>query len=279
MKTTSQDLKANLSAEVTSFATCWKITRIDNTILGFTDHTNDISFENINYKASSGFTPTTNIGTSSLAVDNLNVDAIINSDSLSSDDLLSGRYDFADVVVFLVNYSAPTNGRLLLRTGKIGRVTINNGQFVAEVRSIKDLTSQTIGQIYSPTCRADFCDNRCKLNADDFTYSGSVTKAISNKSFEDSNITQDSGYYDFGVIRFTTGPNAGIPIDVETSKDGTITLSLAMPHKISVGEQFSLLAGCDKKFSTCKNRFRNLINFRGEPHIPGVEKLIEIGEA
>jgi uncharacterized phage protein (TIGR02218 family) len=32
---------------------------------------------------------------------------------------------------------------------------------------------------------------------------------------------------------------------------------------------FSVLAGCDKAFSTCKKKFDNALNFRGFPHLPG----------
>ena len=30
-----------------------------------------------------------------------------------------------------------------------------------------------------------------------------------------------------------------------------------------------LTAGCDKRFSTCREKFANPLNFRGFPHMPG----------
>ena len=38
---------------------------------------------------------------------------------------------------------------------------------------------------------------------------------------------------------------------------------------IKVGDQFSLLPGCDKSFAQCKAKFANSANFRGFPHLPG----------
>ena len=43
----------------------------------------------------------------------------------------------------------------------------------------------------------------------------------------------------------------------------------AMAEPIVVGDAFTISAGCDKRFSTCRDRFDNAVNFRGFPHMPG----------
>ena len=35
------------------------------------------------------------------------------------------------------------------------------------------------------------------------------------------------------------------------------------------GDAFTVKAGCDKAFSTCKAKFANDLNFQGFPHLPG----------
>ena len=35
------------------------------------------------------------------------------------------------------------------------------------------------------------------------------------------------------------------------------------------GDSFTIVAGCDKRFGTCKAKFANRENFRGFPHLPG----------
>jgi uncharacterized phage protein (TIGR02218 family) len=52
-------------------------------------------------------------------------------------------------------------------------------------------------------------------------------------------------------------------------------LFLPMPNTIALGDSFTVSAGCDKQFDTCISRFSNAINFRGEPHVPGTDKLLE----
>lgn len=37
---------------------------------------------------------------------------------------------------------------------------------------------------------------------------------------------------------------------------------------------FIAQAGCDKRFTTCRNKFGNGVNFRGFPHLPGNDFII-----
>ena len=62
-----------------------------------------------------------------------------------------------------------------------------------------------------------------------------------------------------------------------TSNDGTtVALELwqAMVHELAAGDTFTVTAGCDKRFATCRDRFANGINFRGFPHIPGNDFIV-----
>jgi hypothetical protein len=86
------------------------------------------------------------------------------------------------------------------------------------------------------------------------------------------------GYFDFGLITFTTGLNAGLSMEVRNYTPGQWTLALPMPYTVAPGDEYSMRAGCDKSFFTCKNRFNNVINFRGEPYLPGIDKIMQIGK-
>ncbi|WP_341818742.1 phage BR0599 family protein [Wolbachia endosymbiont (group B) of Ennomos erosarius] len=41
-----------------------------------------------------------------------------------------------------------------------------------------------------------------------------------------------------------------------------------MPFLFSFNPEFAF-AGCNKTFPTCRSKFNNTVNFRGEPYIPG----------
>ena len=47
-----------------------------------------------------------------------------------------------------------------------------------------------------------------------------------------------------------------------------------MPQPLAPGDTFTVTAGCDKRFATCRDRFANGINFRGFPQIPGNDFLV-----
>lgn len=53
----------------------------------------------------------------------------------------------------------------------------------------------------------------------------------------------------------------------------SVQLFTPMPRPIALGDQVRLVAGCDKTPETCQARFGNIVNFRGEPHIPGNDKV------
>ena len=82
------------------------------------------------------------------------------------------------------------------------------------------------------------------------------------------------GYFTYGTLTWLTGANAGYKMDVRKFSPGTVTLSLPMTHPIAIGDTFSITAGCDHTAATCQQRFSNFVNFRGEPHIPGNDRVL-----
>jgi uncharacterized phage protein (TIGR02218 family) len=280
MKTISTELETHISGEVTSLATCWKLTRKDNTVFGFTSHDRDIVFESATYKASSGFTPSAIETSGALSVDNLDVDGILSADIITEKDILSGRYDLAAIEIFQVNYTDLSQGKLHLKSGILGEVSVHKKQFVAEIRGLTQQLSQTIGELYSPSCRATLGDGRCKVNIASHTVSGSVTSKISDQQFTDNSRSETSGLFTSGMITFTGGSNAGISMEVKeylhsSASGGEIILVLPMPYTVSITDSYSITKGCDKTLGICKQRFDNIANFRGEPHVPGLDRILE----
>lgn len=280
MKEISAELEAHLAQEVTTLATCWKLTRRDSTVLGFADHDRDIVFDGVTYKAATGFTPSSIENTSSLAVDNLDVEGMISSSSITEADIFAGKYDFAEIEIFQLNYRDTTQGALKLRRGWLGEVSLNRQQFVAEVRGLAQRLSQTVGDLYSPSCRATLGDGRCKVNLASHTVTGSVTTAISSQEFKDSARTEAPGIFSFGTITFTGGENDGLAMEVKEYRyasgvGGHFLLALPLPYAIDAGDSYSLTKGCDKTITVCSGRFDNVVNFRGEPHVPGIDRMLE----
>jgi uncharacterized phage protein (TIGR02218 family) len=280
MKTITAALQEHISGELTTLATCWKLTRRDNTVLGFTDHDRNILFEAATYQAASGFTPSAVENTASLSVDNLDIQGILSAGSITEDDILAGKYDFAEIEIFQVNYNDLTQGALKLRRGWLGEVSLHKQQFVAEVRGLTQRLSQTMGELYSPACRATLGDSRCKINMTLHTVTGSVTTALSSQEFRDSARTENTGIFNFGTITFTSGANNGLSMEVKeynhtSSGGGHLFLVLPLPYATAPGDAYTLTKGCDKTLATCVERFSNAVNFRGEPFVPGLDRMLE----
>lgn len=276
MKQISTELAAHIASEVTTLATCWKLTRRDSIVFGFTDHDTDIIIDSVIYKAASGFTPSAIQNSSSLSVDNLDIEGMLSAGNVTEADIMAGLYDFAEIEIFQVNYNDITQGNLKLRRGWLGEVSIINQQFVAEVRGLTQRLSQTIGELYSASCRATFADSRCKIDPTTYTVTGTVSRVASNREFVDFTRTETSSLFNFGKITFSSGANNGLSMEVkEFISGGKVILVLPMPYSINAGDSYSMIQGCDKTLQTCTGQYNNVVNFRGEPHVPGLDSMLE----
>jgi uncharacterized phage protein (TIGR02218 family) len=273
MRQIGDDLKAHLAGDATTLCHCWRVTRRDRTVLGFTDHDHDLAFDGTTFLAASGFAASDWEAISGLAAPSGDVAGALSSEVISEKDIAAGRYDGAGVEQFLVNWSEPSQ-HIRLKVMEIGEITRSDGEFRAELRSVAYKLGQTRGRIYSRRCDADFGDARCGKNINDFKAAGTIASAP-----DTSRVTVEglgslaSGYFRYGVLTFTSGVNDGVSADIEShvKADGTVTLVfwLPLPAKPMVGDAFTIVAGCDKSFDTCKAKFDNVDNFRGFPHMPG----------
>src|SRR3546814_4253574 len=75
--------------------------------------------------------------------------------------------------------------------------------------------------------------------------------------------------FGYGIGRFLSGANSGLERAILSSASDMIQLSEPPAFACAPGDAIELRQGCDKRFSTCRNRFANAANFQGEPHVPG----------
>ena len=278
MKTIPTDLQAHLELTSTTLSLLWRITRSDNVVMGFTSHDRDIVYNNTTYKASTSFDSSTFESSVGMQVDNLNIASILNSDDITDDDLRRGVYDSARVDIYLINFSSPQDGVAHLFRGFLGETKLTKLGYNAEILGLTSKLETKIGQLYSPLCRVNLGSDACKVATSSFTETGQVTSVISRQKFSDSSNTgQEDDWFSQGLITFTSGDNDGKSYEVKSyiQSSGTIELYVAADFDVSVGDSYSIVAGCDKKFTTCQTKFNNAKNFQGEPHVPGNDFLIE----
>ncbi|ABD45134.1 phage conserved hypothetical BR0599 family protein [Ehrlichia chaffeensis str. Heartland] len=269
MKNIDPELKQHLSSEVLTIAYCLQIILQNKKIIGLTNFDQNLIIDNITYET----TPGLNIDIlkyDAISGNSTKIETTINSNIIKEEEILSGLYDFATVKIFFVNYTNLTQGSAILFHGNIDKIILNNDKFTAEVKSTFNILSRNIGDLFSSSCRAQFCDNKCKLNKEAFTNIHSITRVVSNQEFECINLINIDNYYTYGSIVFITGKNSNLTLEIQVHNKSYIKLYTPTPYKISINDRFSIVAGCDKSFTTCSNRFNNGKNFRGEPHIPEI---------
>lgn len=275
MKTASVELLAHLASECTTLCTLWKLTRRDATILGFTDHDTDLTFESVLYSATTGYTRTALTSNSTLSVDNMDLEGILASGALTSDDIRGGLYDWAELRVLVINYADLTQGSILLRRGTLGEFTIKAGTFVSELRGLSQALSRNFVKVVTPDCGADLGDDRCKVNMAAHTETGDVGTVTTQRRVFTATITgsRPAGYFDGGLLTWTGGANLGAAQEVKTVASGTVTLYLPSGEDIAGPDTFNIQAGCDKTTATCYGTFNNIVNNRSYPFIPGADKV------
>lgn len=278
MKTISPALASHLAGEVTSLSTCWKVTRADAAVYGFTDADIDLNMGGVTYAASTGFTASDIATTAQLSVDNLDLLGALSSDAITLDDLNSAKWDGATIEIFKVNRDDLTQGALIQRVGTFGEVNAKDQSFSVEARGLTQALQQSVGRVVMPACDADFCDTRCSLNAVTYTVTGSVTTTLDGRRFYDAARTEPDNTFRYGRLTWTSGANLGTIIEVRGSAatSGLIDLLVAMRKTIAIGDTYSMLKGCAKTPTACK-AYSNYVNFRGFPDLPGIDQILKVG--
>jgi len=118
---------------------------------------------------------------------------------------------------------------------------------------------------------------------DSFSRGGLVTSSEGARVF--TAIVEDTravdAWFNGGVVTFETGANKGASMEVKnwTQADGKLELFLSMPFNVEAGDLFRVYPGCDKSRISCAAIFKNIINFRGYPDVPGQDDLYRYPDA
>lgn len=279
MKAIPAALQALLDTGVTTLCWCWKVERADGVVFGFTDHDRPLVLGGVAYEPDSGFAASELRGDTNLSVDAQDAEGVLSSNRITETDILDGRWDNAKIELRRVNWTDVTQS-VLMRRGNIGQVRRGKAAFVAEVRSLAHVLNQTVGRTYQYYCDAALGDGRCGINLESSAYKGTGTVAgvTADRRFTASGLTAfASEWFELGYVEWTTGANAGRKSEVSRhSKTSSVVVELfeAPVRSIVAGDTFTIRAGCDKQFKTCKAKFANSVNFRGLPHMPGDDTII-----
>lgn len=276
-----ETLATHLGREATTLCHCWRLMRRDGTVLGFTDHDRALQCDGTQFSPRSGLSGSEAKESADMAVDTVDVEGVLSSLDIEEEDILSGAYDGARVDTLLVDWT-DTQCFAVLRQAAIGRIERRDGRFVAELESLTASLDRPNGRTIGRKCDAELGDGRCGFDTDlpGFSGTGVVVRVEGNDTIVVQGLEGfEDGWFSNGVLSWAPGSGKNgierIERIVHHRTNGSrlrLVLWTESMASIAAGDAFSVIAGCDKQFATCREKFANGVNFRGFPHLPGNDR-------
>ncbi|WP_312528772.1 DUF2163 domain-containing protein [Paracoccus sp. (in: a-proteobacteria)] len=261
-------------------ARAWSVARRDGMVLGFTDHDQPLTFDGLVFRPDAGLNAQSLVQVAGLAVDNTEAMGILSDDAITEIDLMSGRWDAAEVHLWEVDWTDSSKRRLIFR-GHLGEVSRNGGAFRTELRGLCEPLNRVQGRVYHPRCGAILGDGACRMDLSRPGYQGEAA-VISHKDGVRLILSglsgHEPGWFERGRLEVLSGAATGlggvIKNDEETAEGRVIELWSGLGIHPGQGDLLRLSAGCDKRAETCRLKFSNFLNFRGFPHLPTEDWLL-----
>ncbi len=273
------DLYGHLATGATTVCRAWQVVRRDGTSIGFTDHDRDLSFGGVAFKANSGLTAQALAQSTGLSVDNSEAIGALSDLSVTEADILTGRFDGAEVKAWLVNWADPAE-RLMQFRGTLGEMVRAGGAFRAELRGLAEAMNQPHGRVYQRDCAAVLGDEACgfDLTAPGYFLERAAARVEAGQVFRfDSFVGYEDRWFDRGRMTVLSGAAAGLVGVIKNDRiklaGREIELWQDLGAPVKRGDLLRFEAGCDKRAVTCRVKFQNFAKFRGFPHIPGEDWL------
>lgn len=251
-----------------NIATCWKIETTKQDVIGITNHGSDLTIDGIVFHSNASFTPNELKKSADLKHNFLTIEGMLSHDLISKKSIELGEYDNAKIDIFLVDYNNPENFKTNVFAGLFGQISFDDNQYQVEIYRIGDALSTKFGDVYSAFCRAEFCDKKCKLNINNYTYQAKVISVLNEYEIIlmlDKNLDLD---FTDGLFEYFDDKGIKKSIQIFEHSDTLFKLKNKFSKEFKFGDQITLKLGCDKRLKTCVTQFNNGMNFRGEPHVP-----------
>lgn len=265
-------MPAFLERDLVTAAFCWRLERRDGVALGFTTHDRDLARGGLIYRAAPGMLPSAVSVADGFQADTLDIEGALTSDAITAADLAAGRWDGTSVHVFMVDWEAPEGESFAVARGELGEVSIKGEAFEAELRGPAALLDAPVADQTSPECRARLGDRRCRV---DMAGRTRLTRIVASAGGDAVEVAAAGTGNEFGAgrLRWLDGANGGLESAVLRSDGVVLTLHEPPSFPPAPGDLVEIAEGCDGMAATCGARFGNILNFRGEPHLPGIDLL------
>ena len=169
----------------------------------------------------------------------------------------------------MTDWTEPEAAPVTVARGSLGAIERRGAAFAAELQGVTRLLDRPVCPATSPSCRAVLGDRACRVDLAPLTHMRRVVAAEGRAVTLDSEV---AGLM-FGELLWIEGANCGLASPVIAAEGTVLQLAEVLSFAVTGPVRVRLTGGCDKQLATCRDRFANAINFRGEAHLPGNDLL------
>lgn len=165
----------------------------------------------------------------------------------------------------------------------VTKATLDEVAFLLESFTSR-LDVQIPRTVFQAECNNALYDQWCTVNKATFEVSSTVAAATISTvthgpltpSVPPVLPTYADGYFDWGEMAFTSGNLLGLQQTIAryVAATGVLSVFAPFPEVPDVGSTITLWPGCHKTVADCRDKFGNLLNFRGFPYMPAFEETV-----
>lgn len=272
--TVSAEMKDHLASNVTWLCPIWRITATDGTVAAYIGHTRQLVHDGITYKVAA-IDPAR--GQKKIGLEPNTSDLIAPFDEIVVEaELHGGKWKHARIEKAWVNYLDLSMGEVDKESGFAGKFKPLAGQsFTVEFLSLASQLQQEIGDTTEPLDgRASIAE--LGIDPAPHTHARTVTAVTSRQSFTVGGTAQADGYFQNGLATFTTGDNDDLQMEIKNNVGNVISLQLAMPYNIAIGDAVTLVRGYARTRDDAKALGEEvMVDFQGFPDLPGLRAVLK----
>lgn len=268
------------------WALCWRITltKIANRVYRFTDASEPLTFPSGEiFQSADGMEGSAQQRKDDLGGINRDLSGLISVEGITDADLMAGIFLDAYITEYLVDTRLAGIGPINVTQYWVRAIEQDGSVWKIEVDGTSSQFSQPVGDYWGKKCRVEVFSNgpgKCNLATAAFRNPVLISTVVNDRSkftCNNSNGLWNVNFYgNDGFCTFVNGDNSGftarIKLTVGTTGVMTVTLQQRTPFPFAVSDLLELLPGCNKSNELtghCQFKFGNILNFQGEPFIPG----------
>ena len=214
-----------LRAEVVALAWCWRLSRRDGVSIGLTSHDRDLLIDGIRYRSAPGMKPSALETSDGLDAATMDMEGAVTSDAIAARDLDAGRWDGAELELFVTDWTAPDAAPVVVARGSLGAIDRRGSVFAAELQGVTRLLDRPVCPATSPSCRATLGDRACRVDLAPRTHVRRVVASEARKVTLDNSAPGLA----FGELLWMDGANCGLGSPVISVEGAVLRTQARLP--------------------------------------------------